>query len=123
LSDAEIQQMVRDAEAHKGEDEARREIVMARNQADALIHQARKSINDMGENIDAGEKASIENSIDDLERIIKDDNASKAQIEEKIKALTEKSHKLAEAVYAKSAGNEKPASKAKDDDIIDAEVD
>ncbi|KIM05241.1 MAG: molecular chaperone DnaK [Sulfurovum sp. AS07-7] len=123
LSDAEIQQMVRDAEAHKGEDEARREIVMARNQADALIHQTRKSINDMGENIDAGEKASIENSIDDLERIIKDDNASKAQIEEKIKALTEKSHKLAEAVYAKSAGNEKPASKAKDDDIIDAEVD
>ena len=123
LSDDEIEKMVQDAEAHKAEDEKRKEIVDTRNQADALIHQTRKSLTDLGENFDAAEKESIEAAITDLEEILKDDSATKEQIEEKVKTLTEKSHKLAEAMYAKEQGGANPeAKKADDDDVIDAEV-
>jgi len=126
LSDEEIEKMVQDAEAHKAEDEKRKALVETRNQADALIHQTRKSLEDLGENFDAAEKANIESAIEELETILKDDSASKEQIDEKVKVLTEKSHKLAEAVYAKEQGGQQPGAeagkKADDDDVIDAEV-
>ena len=126
LSDEEIEKMVQDAEQHKAEDESRKELVEAKNQADALIHQTRKSMNDLGENFDAAEKASIEKSIEELEALLKDESATKEQIDAKVKELTEKSHKLAEAVYAKEqgqqAGGADNAKKADDDDVIDAEV-
>jgi molecular chaperone DnaK len=123
LSDEEIEKMVQDAEANKAEDEKRKEVVEARNQADALVHQTRKSLTDLGENFDAAEKESIEAAITDLEETLKDDSATKEQIEEKVKTLTEKSHKLAEAMYAKEQGGANPeAKKADDDDVIDAEV-
>ncbi|HHC11227.1 MAG TPA: molecular chaperone DnaK, partial [Campylobacterales bacterium] len=98
--------------------------VDARNQADALVHQTKKSLTDLGDNFDATEKANIEKAIADVEATLKNDSATKEQIEEKVKILTEKSHKLAEAVYAKeqSGNKETAAKKAKDDDIIDAEV-
>jgi len=115
--------MVQDAEANKAEDEKRKEVVEVRNQADALIHQTTKSLTDLGENFDATEKEGIEAAIKDLEETLKDDSATKEQIEEKVKVLTEKSHKLAEAMYAKEKGDENPeAKKADDDDVIDAEV-
>ncbi len=126
LSDEEVEKMVQDAEAHKADDEARKEVVDARNQADALVHQTKKSLEDVGENFDAAEKEAIEAAIADLESTLKDDNATKEQIEEKVKALTEKSHKLAEAMYAKEQGGQPGADqagkKADDDDVIDAEV-
>jgi molecular chaperone DnaK len=125
LSDEEIEKMVQDAEANKSEDEARKLVVEARNQADALVHQTKKSLNDLGESFDATEKAAIEAAIADVEAVLKDDSATKEQIDDKVKVLTEKSHKLAEAVYAKEQGGankEQPAKKANDDDIIDAEV-
>jgi len=124
LSDEEIEKMVQDAEMNKSEDEARKLLVEARNQADALVHQTKKSLKDLGDNFDATEKAGIESAIADVEAVMKNDSATKEQIEEKVKVLTEKSHKLAEAVYAKEQGGEKDkaAKKADDDDIIDAEV-
>ena len=128
LSEEEIERMIQDAEAHKAEDEKRKAIVEAKNQADALIHQTRKSLEELGDSFDANEKANIEAAIADLEAVIKDDNATKEQIDEKVKALTEKSHKLAEAVYAKEQGAQQGAAggdagkKADDDDVIDAEV-
>ena len=126
LSDEEIEKMVQDAEAHKAEDEKRKALVETKNQADALIHQTRKTLDDLGENFDASEKANIEAAITDLETVLKDDNATKEQIDEKVKALTEKSHKLAEAAYAKEQGGQQPGAdagkKADDDDVIDAEV-
>ena len=126
LSDEEIEKMVQDAEAHKAEDEERKALVEVKNQADALIHQTRKSLTDLGENFDATEKAGIEAATEDLETLLKDDSATKEQIEEKVKALNDKSHKLAEAIYAKEKGEQegtaKGAKKADDDDIIDAEV-
>jgi molecular chaperone DnaK len=125
LSDDEIEQMVQDAEANKADDEKRKEVVEVRNQADALIHQTKKSLIDLGENFDTAEKEGIEAAISDLEAALKDDSATKEQIDEKVKTLTEKSHKLAEAIYAKDQGGQAGADQAKkadDDDIIDAEV-
>jgi molecular chaperone DnaK len=128
LSEEEIERMIQDAEAHKAEDEKRKAIVEAKNQADALIHQTRKSLEELGDSFDANEKAAIEAAIADLEAVIKDDNATKEQIDEKVKALTEKSHKLAEAIYAKEQGGAQAgaaggeAKKGDDDDVIDAEV-
>ena len=124
LSDEEIEKMVQDAEANKAEDEKRKALVDAKNQADALVHQTKKSLTDLGDNFDATEKANIETAIADVEAILKNDSVTKEQIEEKVKILTEKSHKLAEAVYAKEKGGNKEtaAKKADDDDIIDAEV-
>ncbi len=116
--------MIRDAEANKADDEKRKALVEARNQADALIHQTKKSLKELGDSFDATEKANIESAIAGLESVLKDNSATKEQIEEKVKELTEKSHKLAEAIYAKekSANKDKAAKKAQDDDIIDAEV-
>jgi molecular chaperone DnaK len=125
LSDEEIEKMVQDAEANKAEDEKRKELVETRNQADALVHQTKKSLSDLGDSFDATEKANIEKAVEELEAILKDDNATKEQIDEKVKALTEKSHKLAEAMYAKEQGGANAntgAKKADDDDVIDAEV-
>ena len=107
LSDEEINKMVQDAEAHKSEDEARKAVVETRNQADALVHQTKKSLSEIGENFDEGEKKAIEAAIEDLEATLKDDAATKEQIDEKIKVLSEKSHKLAEALYAKEQGGAK----------------
>lgn len=123
LSDEEIAKMVADAEAHKAEDEQRKALVETKNQADALIHQTRKSLGELGENFDATEKENIESAISDLETTLKNDNATKEEIEAKVKTLTEKSHKLAEALYAKEQGGASAQpNDAKDDDVIDAEV-
>lgn len=123
LSDEEIQKMVQDAEAHKAEDEQRKALVDTKNQADALIHQTKKSLGELGENFDASEKAGIESAIEDLESTLKNDSATKEEIEAKVKVLTEKSHKLAEALYAKEQDGAAASSEKKaDDDVIDAEV-
>ena len=84
----------------------------------------RKSLADLGENFDAGRKRRLSKLLLlSLEETLKDDSATKEQIEEKVKVLTEKSHKLAEAMYAKEQGGANPeAKKADDDDVIDAEV-
>ncbi len=126
LSEEEINKMVQDAEAHKAEDEARKALVELKNQADALIAQTEKSMNEMGENLDADEKAKIQAAITDLQEVLKDENATKEQIEEKVKTLTEASHKMAEQMYKKEQGGEagEADQKAKkdDDDVIDAEI-
>ncbi len=128
LSEEEIDKMVKDAEAHKEEDEKKKELVDAKNQADSLVHQTEKSLEELGENFDAAEKEKIETALNELKEVLKDDNATKEQIDEKVKALTEVSHKLAEAMYAKEqekqqGGAQADASKKKDDDdVIDAEV-
>ena len=120
LSEAEINKMVNDAEAHKEEDKKRKEAVEARNNADSLAHQTQKSLSELGEKISAEDRAKIEGALNDLKEVLKDESASKEQIEAKVKALNEVSHKLAEAMYKNENKNEE--NKKKDDDVIDAEV-
>ncbi len=129
LSEEEIQKMVQDAEAHKAEDEKRKALVEAKNQADALVHQTEKSLSDLGDKVEAGEKAKIESLLNELKELLKDENVTKEQIDAKVKELTDASHKLAEAAYQKeqgAAGGEAGAAggsaKKDDDDVIDAEV-
>ena len=124
LSEEEINQMVQDAEKHKAEDEKRKALVELRNQADALIAQTEKSMNEMGEKLDAGEKEKIEKAIEELKATLKDENSTKEQIEAKVKTLTEASHKMAEQMYKQEnqGGEAAQGAKKADDDVIDAEI-
>jgi molecular chaperone DnaK len=123
LSEEEIEQMIQDAEKHKAEDGQRKEMVDLRNQADALIAQTEKSLTEMEDKIEADEKTKIEEAIEGLKEVLKDEAATKEQIEEKVKILTEASHKMAEQMYAKDQGEGAPSdAKKADDDVIDAEI-
>jgi len=125
LDEKEIEKMVKDAELHKADDEKRKQTVEARNQADALAHQTKKSLEEMGDKVDAGEKSKIEDALKELKDVLANDSATKEQIDEKVKALTEISHKLAEAMYKKDEGAKEGAKtndSKQDDDVIDAEV-
>ena len=124
LSEEEINQMINDAEKHKAEDSKRKELVDLRNQADALVVQTEKSLEEMGDKIDAEEKAKIEAAAAELKEVLKDENATKEQIEEKVKALTEASHKMAEQMYSQQqqGGAASEGAKKADDDVIDAEI-
>jgi molecular chaperone DnaK len=127
LSDEEIDAMVKDAEANAEEDRKFEEMVTVRNQADGLIHATRKTLEEVGEKVEAGEKESIEKAIADLEEALKTDN--KDDIEQKTKALSDASAKLAEKLYADKesaqaqpdvdSGSEGKSSSA--DDAVDAE--
>ncbi len=126
LNEDEINKMVQEAEAHKEEDKKRKEVVEAKNQADALIHQTEKSVLEAGESVSAEEKAKIEAAAKELKEVIAKDSATKDEIEVATRNLASASHKLAEAMYKKEggeqAGAEQGAKAKKDDDVIDAEV-
>ena len=101
LSEAEIQQMVKDAEAHAEEDRKAHELADTRNHADGLLHSVRKSVKEMGDKLAADEKEKIEAAIKDLEAVVRGDD--KDDIQKKTEALTEVSHKLAEQMYAQAS--------------------
>lgn len=123
LSEEEINKMVQDAENHKAEDAKRKEIVNLRNQADALASQTEKSLEEMGDKIDASEKAAIESALEELKAVLKNTDASKEEIEAATKKLADASHKMAEQMYKQNEGGEAASSSAKkDDDVIDAEI-
>ncbi len=124
LSEEEINKMVQDAENNKAADEERKAMVDLRNQADGLVVQTEKSLEEIGDKIEADEKAKIEAAANDLKEILKNEDATKEQIEEKVKVLTEASHKMAEQMYKQEQGGGQAAkeSKKKDDDVIDAEI-
>ncbi len=126
LSEEEINKMVQDAEENKAADEERKALVDLRNQADALIAQTEKSMTEMGDKLEAEEKAKIEAAVTDLKETLKDESTTKEIIEEKVKALTEAAHKMAEEMYKKEQNPEAAKADAKkkkeDEDVIDAEI-
>ncbi|OPA78921.1 molecular chaperone DnaK [Campylobacter pinnipediorum subsp. pinnipediorum] len=122
LSDEEINKMVKEAELHKEEDNKRKEAVEARNQADALVHQTQKSMDELGEKVPEEDRNNIQKALDELKETLKDQNSTKEQIDAKVKDLSAASHKLAEAMYKKEGDANEANSKKKDDDVIDAEV-
>ncbi len=124
LSDAEIEKMVKEAELHKEEDTKKKAIIELRNNADSLVYQTKKSLEEFKDKIESAEVEKIQSAVAALEETLKNENASKEELEEKIKNLTEVSHKLAEAAYAKEQGGTQQGTdtKKKDDDVIDAEV-
>ena len=124
LSDEEIEKMVSDAEEHADEDRKARELVDARNQGEAMIHGVKKSMDELGDKLDAGEKSNIETAIAELEEALKGDD--KEAISEKTDTLTQASHKMAEQMYAQSSDGEAGDSggttqESAADDVVDAE--
>ncbi|WP_121239011.1 molecular chaperone DnaK, partial [Pseudomonas aeruginosa] len=101
LSEDEIQQMVRDAEANAEEDRKFEELAAARNQGDALVHATRKMITEAGDKATAEDKATIEKALGELEAAVKGDD--KAEIEAKMNALSQASTPLAQKMYAEQA--------------------
>jgi len=102
LSDDEIKRMVKDAEAHAEDDHRFHELVAVRNQADTMIHATRKSMEQLGDKLESGEKTAIESAIKDLEETMKGED--KNVIDSKIKILGEASAKMAERLYAQQQG-------------------
>jgi molecular chaperone DnaK len=132
LNEDEIKRMVRDAEAHAAEDKRFRELVETRNKADGLIHSVEKSVKDLGDKVDAGERAKVESAISDLRTALKSDD--KNVIEKKTEALAQASASIAQKAYAANQGGAEgaggpsagagagaSAGKAGPDDVVDAE--
>jgi molecular chaperone DnaK len=131
LSEAEIEKLVKDAEMHAEEDKKRKELIEARNQADSLVYSVEKNIREFGDKVDASEKANIEEAIAKVKKAIEGDDLD--EIKKSQDALTSVSHKLAEAMYAKTAGGPGAGPGAsgpagadtsgggKDDDVVDAD--
>ena len=128
LTEAEIQQMVKDAELNAADDKKKLELIQAKNEADANIHTVKKSLTEHGDKLDAGEKEKIEAAIKDLEAVIQSDD--KESISSKSAALMVASQKLGEKVYAdmqakeaaQGAADGAQAAAAADDNVVDAEV-
>ncbi len=123
LSEDEIQQMVRDAEANAEEDRKFEELAAARNQGDALVHATRKMITEAGDKATAEDKATIEKALGELEAAVKGDD--KAEIEAKMNALSQASTPLAQKMYAEQAQQGEDAPQGEQakaaDDVVDAE--
>jgi len=131
LSETEIEKLVREAESHGEEDRKKKELVEARNSADAMAYGVEKNIKEFGDKVDAAEKARIEDAIAKVRKAVEGDdiNAIRSAQDE----LTTASHKLAEAMYAKTsqagagpqpgagpgAGGQGPGKK--DEDVVDAD--
>lgn len=124
LSDEEIQQMIRDAEANADADAKFAELAGARNQGDALVHSTRKMVADAGDKVTAEEKAAIEAAVVALEAAVKGDD--KAAIEAKIEELSKVSAPVAQKMYAEQGqpadgAAQQAEPEAKHDDVVDAE--
>ncbi|HPL96332.1 MAG: molecular chaperone DnaK [Smithellaceae bacterium] len=131
LSEAEIEKLVKDAEMHAEEDKKRKELIEARNHADALVYSVEKNIKEFGDKVEASEKENIEQAIARVKKAIEGDDID--EIRKSQDELTNVSHKLAEAMYAKTAGGPGPGPGAagaagadasgtgKDDDVVDAD--
>jgi molecular chaperone DnaK len=133
LGEDEINQMVKDAESHAEEDKQRREAVDMRNQADSLVYQTEKLLNENREKIPASDVSAIEEAIKQTKEAIESNDPG--QMKTAIDNLTQASHKMAEVMYQQQAqqqgggaqagqqgaGGPQPGSEQKDDDVVDAE--
>ena len=132
FSDEEIDRMVKDAEQYKAEDQARKEKVEIRNQADAMVFQVEKALKDMGDNISQAEKDEINGAKDELAEALKGDDTD--LIKAKSEALSEKLHKVTEKMYQQAQAAQQAAQGAQggcdsnctncdsdDDNVVDAD--
>lgn len=127
LTEEEIKKMTQDAEDHADEDHRRREEAETRNRADELVYTTEKSLRELGEKVDASEKAKIESAIGEVKEALKGSDVQ--AIKTSMENLVQASHKLAEQVYAQAsaaegapgAGEAETGSPAGEDEVIDAD--
>ncbi len=136
LSDNDIEQMVKDAEANADADKKRREAVEARNRAEALVHSTEKNLEEYGDKISGDDKQTIEDALAGLKEKLADENADGEAVNEAAGVLAQASMKLGEAMYKEGAGQDGPdgmdpgeaaaaadaaREEAADDDVVDAD--
>ena len=131
LSDHEIERLVREAEEHKAEDEAKKSRIEAKNKAETMVHSARKTIEEYGEKLPGDERTSLNEKISALEQAVQNDDFD--ALEPKMNELEKALHASAEAMYKAASGGAAPGAEATgteggtadeggdDDDVIDAE--
>ena len=135
LSDADIEKLVKEAEAHAADDKKKQDLISARNQADGLIYGTEKSIKDLGDKLDAALKSDIEGKIASLKTLMEGEDVE--AINKATEELAQASHKLAEQLYSQAQGQQPGADaagaagaqpgagaaggKKADDDVIDAD--
>ena len=135
LSDADIEKLVKEAEAHAADDKKKQDLISARNQADGLIYGTEKSIKDLGDKLDAALKSDIEGKIASLKTLMEGEDVE--AIKKATEGLAQASHKLAEQLYSQAQGQQPGADaagaagaqpgagaaggKKADDDVIDAD--
>ncbi|MBQ7606627.1 MAG: molecular chaperone DnaK [Desulfovibrionaceae bacterium] len=125
LSDDEINRLIHEAEAHASEDKKKQDLIEARNQADSLIYATEKSITDLGDKVDSGLKATLEDKIRDLKKAMEGEDVE--AIKKAHKDLSDSSHKLAEELYKQQAAQpgpdagQKPGAQNPNDDVVDAD--
>jgi len=131
LSQEEIDRLVKDAELHVEEDKKKKELVEARNAADAMIYSTEKSIKELGDKVDDATKAQVETAASSLKKAMEGEDT--AEIKRLSEELTQSSHKLAEAMYQQASqageeqagpeagGGEQPGTPPPDDDVVDAD--
>ena len=128
LSEQEIEKLIKDAELHAEEDKKKRELIDARNSADALVYSTEKSVKEVGDKIDDATKENVNSAIEKLRAALSGDNLD--EIKRLTEELTQASHKLAEIMYANAAKDQPQGAgpqadtsegSSKDDDVVDAD--
>jgi molecular chaperone DnaK len=106
LSDADIEKMIKEAEANAEKDKEKAELVSAKNEADSVIYQTEKSLKDNADKIDASLKSETESEIASLKELVAKEDASAAEIKQGTERLQEKAMKIGEAIYKQGGGSE-----------------
>ncbi|MFN3353225.1 MAG: Hsp70 family protein, partial [Brevundimonas sp.] len=119
LSDADIEKMVKEAEANAAADKAKKDLVEAQNAADSLIHSTEKALAEHGDKVSGDEKAAIETALTDLKAAR--DGSDHEDIRAKTATLVQASMKLGEAMYKAQTDQDGAAAPASDDGVVDAE--
>ena len=131
LNDNDIERLIKEAESHADEDKKKKEVIEMRNQADTLIYSTEKSLEDLGDKVDAGLKSEIESKTEELKKAM--EGSEPEPIKTAMDALAKASHKIAEQLYAQKAQNAGPetgfseeapnsgGSSKSDDDVVDAD--
>ena len=131
LSDDDVEQLVKDADAHAEEDKARREEVEARNQLDGLVYQTEKLLNDNREQLDASAISDVEGAVKAARESLDKEDAGTDELKQATETLQQASHQLAQTMYAQAdaadadaadAGAAEEASSEDDGEVIEAEV-
>lgn len=131
LNDSDIERLIKEAESHADEDKKKKEVIEMRNQADTLIYSTEKSLEDLGDKVDASLKSEIESKTEELKKAM--EGSEPEPIKAAMDALAKASHKIAEQLYAQKAQNAGPetgfseeapnsgGSSKSDDDVVDAD--
>ena len=122
LSDSDIEQMVKDAEANAATDKAKKELIEARNAGESLVHSTEKSLSEFGDKVSEGDKAAIETARTDLKSALEGEDAD--DIRAKTQTLVQASMKLGEAMYAAQQGASEDGAQAEGEaepGVVDAE--